>query len=60
MDEEKPSTGERGIPGDWVIYRPDEPLYETLHTCVRLSELRDMIEQGVTETPEKQEDLPDG
>jgi hypothetical protein len=56
MDKGKPSTGEEGIPGNWVIYKPEEPLYETLYTCICLSEIRDMAEQGIGGAPEEEED----
>ena len=56
MDDQKPSTGAREIPADWVLYKPDEPLYETLHTCVCLSELRDMSEENLRESGGKVSD----
>jgi hypothetical protein len=44
MDEKDSSTSSQGLPGDWVTYDPEKPLYEIRHLCVYLSELRDLTE----------------
>jgi hypothetical protein len=59
MDDQKPSTGEIKTPPNMVVYRPDEPLYETLYTCVCLSEIRDMADEEVGE-PKKEKQSPGG
>jgi hypothetical protein len=48
MDNRESSNGPGGIPEGWVIYRPEEPIYEIRYLCVYLSELAD---QSVEEAP---------
>jgi hypothetical protein len=39
MEDRDSSTGEGGVPADWVTYNPEEPLYEIRHLCAYLSDL---------------------
>jgi hypothetical protein len=56
VEEGKRRTGEGEVPKGWVIYRPEEPLYERVPLCAYLSNLSalfDVNPEGVSENDDK-------